>query len=110
MRRFRRRKPLPYGTKRGIISVDCRLLTVDSHQSRKAVQVEIDHSLAGVFDSGGEGFGDFEEGFLGGALALEVAGAGEESRVDRAGLRESHAGLDSRFAGLARRGDATRGR
>src|SRR5580765_2854674 len=91
------------------MTVDCRLSTVDLYQSRETVQIEVDHSFAGVFDARRERLGDFQKGFLGGSLAFRVAGAGDQARVDRADLRESHAGLDSRLARLARRGDDSGG-
>jgi hypothetical protein len=86
-------------------TVDCRLLTVDLYQLRQTVQVEVDQAFAGVFDARGKRVGDFEEGFLGGAFAFEVAGAGEELGEEGAGLREGHAGLEAFFARLAGGGD-----
>jgi hypothetical protein len=74
-------------------------------QLGESFQVQVDEAFAGVFDSGGEGVGDFQEGFLRGALAFEVAGAGEEFWEEGAGLRESHSGLEAFFPRLARGGD-----
>jgi hypothetical protein len=91
------RKALPY------------ISRITREKGREAVQIQVGDSFGGVFDSRRESFGDFEEGFLGGALALEVAGSGEESRVDRAGLGKCHAGLDSGLSRLACRGDDPRG-
>ena len=72
---------------------------------REAFEVEVDEAFAGVFDARGEGVGDFEEGFLGGAFAFAVAGPGEELREEGAGLRKGHAGLEAFVARLARGGD-----
>jgi hypothetical protein len=71
----------------------------------EAFEVQVDEAFSGVFDSWRKGVGDFEEGFLGGALAFAVAGSGEEFGEEGAGLRERHAGLEAFFARLARRGD-----
>ncbi len=71
----------------------------------KAFEVHVDEAFGGVFDSWGEGVGDFEEGFLGGALAFEVSGAHRQAGADRAGLGERHSGLDAFLACAARGGD-----
>src|ERR1700693_2380139 len=90
-------------------TVDCRLLTVDFPQLGESFQVQIDEAFAGVFDSRGEGVGDFQEGFLRGTLAFRVAGTGEKFWEEGAGLGESHSGLEAFFPRLARGGDGPGG-
>ena len=68
-------------------------------------QIQVDEAFAGVFDSRRKRIGDFEEGFLRGALAFAVAGPGEELGEEGAGLGERHAVLEAFFARLARGGD-----
>jgi hypothetical protein len=53
------------------------------------------HSFASILDTRRERFGDFEQRFLGRALALAVAAAGDQLRHERARLGEREAGADS---------------